>query len=164
MCPIHNSTQMPPLRSTIPERFWSKTNKTDGCWNWTASVDRKHGYGWFSVNRRMMKAQRVVWILTHGNIPSELHVLHRCDNRRCANPAHLFLGTNGDNIADRMSKGRKSGARGERNGKAKLQGVEVMEIRSRLESSEQQSVIATAYGVSQQCISSIAVGVNWNAL
>jgi hypothetical protein len=112
----------------------------------------------------MFKAHRIAWILSHGNISDGLHVLHRCDNRKCVNPSHLFLGTNWDNIVDRMNKGRLSGVKGERNGKAKLRAVEVLEIRHRLASGQHQSVIASAYRVSQQCISTIATGVHWDAI
>lgn len=90
---------------TLEDRFWSKVNKTPFCWEWTASLS--HGYGQFMMpNRKLNRAHRVAWILVFGSIPLGLHVLHKCDNRKCVNPNHLFLGTNQDNIIDRVSKNR----------------------------------------------------------
>jgi hypothetical protein len=149
---------------TIAERFWAKVQQAESCWWWTASVDAKSGYGWFSIRRKMFKAHRIAWQLARGPIPAGLHVLHHCDNRKCVNPAHLFLGTNADNIADRMNKGRKSGCAGERNGRAKLTRDEVALIRSQLASGKSQDCLAGRFGVSQSCISQIALGHNWNAV
>lgn len=90
---------------TLPERFWSKVEKAEGCWLWTAYRD-DDGYGSIRVGRKAELAHRVAWWLTNGPIPPGLHVLHRCDRPECVNPDHLFLGTQLDNVVDMYRKGR----------------------------------------------------------
>lgn len=77
----------------------------DDCWNWTASLGTT-GYGQFHWNGRPAKSHRVAWELANGPIPDDLCVLHSCDNRRCVNVRHLWLGTKKDNTHDMLSKGR----------------------------------------------------------
>lgn len=77
-------------------------DNTTGCWNWVGAVANKKGYGSFFGDR----AHRVSYRTFKGEIPSDKHVLHRCDNPSCVNPEHLFLGTNKENIDDKMLKGR----------------------------------------------------------
>ncbi len=102
------------MRRSIAERFWAKVDRREGddCWPWKASRSPK-GYGWFhappeGVRRDMVQAHRVAWELACGPIPPGLWVLHRCDNPSCVRADHLFLGTNADNVADKMAKGRHS--------------------------------------------------------
>lgn len=77
----------------------------DGCWVWTGAKT-KFGYGWFYMNNLNFKAHRVSWTNWIGFIPNHLQVLHKCDNPSCVRPDHLFLGSQKDNMADMVIKGR----------------------------------------------------------
>lgn len=152
-------TQMGRKRKPIEERFWSRVDRTGECWNWTGS-GKGVGAGYGQISRGGDKGQSVLvhrlsWELHNGEIPNGLHVLHRCDNPRCVRPDHLFLGTNADNMADKVSKRRHRTPNGEGNGSAKLTTEAVFQIRSQYESGLSQSNIAAAFGVSQTLVSAI---------
>jgi len=98
---------------TDSERFFSYVSKdtnitsshvTTPCWSWTGYLDDK-GRARFALHRNNVIASRYMWKLTFNEEPL-LHVLHKCDNGKCVNPEHLFLGTNKDNVDDKMAKGR----------------------------------------------------------
>lgn len=118
---------IPPLK----ERFWSKVDiRSDSeCWPWNAAVRRKdEGYGAFWMNGRHHPSNRIAWTLTNGEIADGLVVCHKCDNPRCCNPSHLFLGTNAENDADRVSKGRQ--CRGSKQKNSVLNEVLVLVLRA----------------------------------
>lgn len=101
-------------KAPIALRFWDRVEVAGlgDCWNWTGSVGIHNGYGYVTVARQSLLAHRVAWSLHHG-YDSEECVLHRCDNRLCCNPAHLFEGSYADNHDDMTLKGRRrNGATG----------------------------------------------------
>lgn len=154
-------------------RFWAKVVKGAGknsCWLWLGCKLSK-GYGQLTVNGNKHLAHRFSWELFFGPIPAELFVLHHCDVPACVNPAHLWLGTNADNMRDRNAKGRqasgkRSGAythpervlRGERHPRAKLTKAQVVAIRR---ATGLHREIATRFGISRTQVCQIRRHLYW---
>jgi hypothetical protein len=144
------------------DRFWSKVNKTDGCWIWTARLDRD-GYGRFHPTATtLVLCHRLSWKLNNGPIPIGMCVLHHCDNPACVNPAHLFLGTQADNIDDKVKKGRQS--RGENHGRAKITEAQVIEARERHNQGDTFASLSREMGISYHTIWSVVTGRRWKYL
>jgi hypothetical protein len=146
------------------DHFWAKVDRRghDECWPWLASRD-SHNYGHISRpgNRNnLILAHRAAWELTHGQIPSELQVLHRCDNRPCCNPHHLFLGTNADNVADKVAKGR--GVKGSLHPKSKLSENDVQMIRATYaDGAVTHRALARFFGVNSSTITNVLARKHW---
>ena len=140
-------------------RFWSQVakGKPDQCWEWQG-FRTPEGYGMYS--RRGV--HRIAYELANGKIPDGLWVLHRCDNPACCNPAHLFLGTCQDNVADMMRKGRNVPPIGSRSGTAKLNEESVRMIRlTYAKGGGSQRELARQYGVSQRTVCQIIRREHW---
>ncbi len=138
--------------------FWLKIDKDvpNGCWHWTGTrkKDGPHGqgYGQVSYRKKLHVTHRIAWDLKHGKIKKGLFVLHKCDNRICCNPDHLFLGTKKDNTHDMMDKGRQC---------AKLTPDVVAVIRHACKYEIKQKEVAAYFGVSRGLIGHIIQGRNW---
>lgn len=147
-------------RQTIPHEWL--TRPEDGpldtpCWLFLGVLVR--GYGRVRVGTGVIGAHRFMWERANGSIPDGLCVLHRCDVPACVNPDHLWLGTNADNMADCVAKGRQ--ARGERHGRSKLTEADVRAIRAAVARGEFHGRIAARFGVGNQLVSRIATGRSW---
>lgn len=179
-----------PKPRPLAERFWEKVDKNGPiplhvpdlgpCWVWTRGS--RGGYGAFTIDSKIRRqpAHRVAWQITIGPVPDGLFVCHRCDNRPCVRPSHLFLGTTQDNNADMVAKkrngwrakyGDKNGAklhperivRGDTHPSSKLTAEAVREIR-RLYSDGgvSQGVLAHRFGVTQSAIGRAIQRKTWH--
>ena len=147
----------------LEDRFWEKVvlKGPDECWEWTGAT-WADGAGQFYVNGKetVEKAYRASFIINFGPIPDGMLVCHHCDNRRCVNPRHLFLGTQKDNMSDAAVKGRISS--GERHYNSKLSFAFVSEIRILYEKGGfTHKSLAKKYGVASATISDLLRGATW---
>lgn len=153
---------MSPKPKPVSDRFWSKVKKNNDpklCWEWQAGLIV--GYGAFWLRGKTCKAHRVAWELTNGGIPDGLCVLHECDNPKCVNPNHLFLGTVLINNIDKAQKDRS--LFGERNPRAKLSPQDVDDIRRQYaRGGLSQAAIAMQYGIDNTQVSRIVRRKQWN--
>ncbi len=152
------------LEDSDKKRFWDKvkTQGNDQCWPWTASTDLS-GYGRFGFREILLSAHRVAWEITYGDIPFKKHVLHHCDNPRCCNPEHLFIGTHQDNMADRDKKGRGKTCvlKGEKNPNSRFKEVDIIEMRGMVKQGYKQGDVAKKFNTAQSVISNIINYKNW---
>lgn len=148
------------------ERWWEKVSvgEPDACWPWLGACDPVWGYGFFRLDKKgMSRASRAGWELLNGRqLREDELVCHRCDNPPCCNPSHWFIGTHGENQADKADKGRARCAPryGESSPSAKLTSEQVRLIRQRYaEGGVLQRELAAEYGVGQTQVSRIIRGV-----
>jgi DNA-binding CsgD family transcriptional regulator len=147
------------LRSRFNAK-WSR-NRDSGCWEWTASLAGV-GYGQLKLplTRKQIYAHRLSYLMHLGEIPEGQYVLHRCDNPKCVNPEHLWLGTQKDNLQDMKRKDRH--LRGERNSSAVLTPSEVRSIRLLCSAGDlSQQRIAKMFGIQQMQVSRIHRRERW---
>lgn len=135
---------------SLSERFYRKVALIPfhSCWEWTGRKNHE-GYGSIYDGSSRALAHRVSWKLHHGPIPPGMCVLHACDNPSCVNPAHLFLGTQSDNVADMMAKDRLA---------RKVSMQDAIDIRTRHSAGEDPSAIATRFGISGRYVRNIVRG------
>lgn len=150
------------------EKWYSK--QPNGCWAWLGSVlknkktSQKEWHGqWRNSSGEHELSNRAAWRLYVGVIPTGAFVLHRCDNPKCVNPEHLFLGSQTDNMNDMWDKGRSRPgvSHGSNHGMSKLTESQVKEIR---ESKEAGTAIAKRFGMSTTTIYDIRNRKIWKHL
>lgn len=154
------------------DRFWSKVAKGDPreCWLWIAGRF-SFGYGAFWLRRKLVKSHRVAWSIANRRaVPDGLFVCHSCDVPACCNPAHLWIGTNQDNTADKVAKNRQATgdlvpaetrARGERQHLARLTEDAVRMIRAECFRGRSGASVARELGVDQSTVRRVVRGETW---
>ena len=157
-------------RRQTEESFWEKVNrgKRNECWDWSGGCNST-GYGTVSWNKKVYVAHRVAAWLSNQvptleapkNKQSPYFVLHKCDNRKCCNPKHFFIGNYADNQKDAYRKERKSQPKGEKHSNAKLTTAQVVVIRVLYKKGYKQVYLAKRFGVSQRTISLIIRGKSY---
>lgn len=158
-------------RIPLTQRFESyvvRADDPDACWSWTGSRHR-HGYGTIGEggrNGRDFLAHRLSYEIHVGPIPPGMVICHRCDNPICTNPAHLFVGTQADNVRDMDAKGRRvaAGQIGTAHHQAKLSDAQVIEIRRRADAGECKAHLAVEFGVTKTTTTRIANRRTWKHL
>jgi hypothetical protein len=141
-------------------RFWSKVDVRgpDECWPWKRG--KSVGYGSFRFEGRAHLSHRFAYELIHGQIQDGMYACHHCDNRECCNPAHLFLGTHAENMADAAGKRRMNC--GQSHGMAKLADRDALVIKALvLWSGFSRVEVAAEYGVTKETVRNIVTGRNW---
>lgn len=146
-----------PRHFILKERFWNQVDKSGGCWIWTGSKF-SNGYGEIRLPKgNVTGAHRISWILAHGEIPKGMYVCHKCDNKLCVRPDHLFLGSPQDNATDMVRKGRSATGirnshhsiygrnRGSKNGRSKINENQAIEIRNRYSQGEKVKTLASEF-------------------
>lgn len=157
------STRMQPVID--PAKFWRSVDTTGDCWLWTRSLST-HGYGQQWHNGKLLRSHRIAWLLTHGPIPHGQCVCHTCDNPKCCNPRHLFLGTQRENLRDMVAKGRNhvppAGSWiGTRNVRAKLTPDAVRAIRADYAAGASLRKLSERFGVAHTAIASVLKRRTW---
>lgn len=157
-----NRVSMEIKRKSVQDRFMDKVmpEPNTGCWIWTASLNYK-GYGQFGIGGKYksVTSHRVSYEMFKGIIHKDMHVLHHCDNPWCVNPDHLWLGTNNDNIQDKIEKQRTS--KGENHARAKITTTDVLIIREARTHGFTYSAIAGYYNLGLTTVRSIVSKINW---
>lgn len=145
-------------------RFWNKVaiSSPDKCWEWTASK-YYNGYGQFFDGKNKICAHRFAYKDRVGTIPEGLVICHKCDNRGCVNPEHLFVGTQGDNIADMYAKNRNNNGdtKGSLNGRAVVSEKQVLEMREAYRKGISMAEIARSFGTSETQTARIVKKQSW---
>ncbi len=175
--------EIPEISSEELFRFLARINKRGPlvrkglgkCFSWKTDGPTDI-YGSVYLSGEEYPAHRVAWTIENGPIPRRLRVLHKCDNKNCVNPAHLFLGTQGDNMRDRSSKGRGNHprgdqhparlnpsrlARGEAHGQSKLVASDVISMRAKWASGESLESIGRSFRVSGVTAKRAILGITW---
>lgn len=157
-------------KTSVAERFAQKfiPEPNSGCWLWIDAPDG-YGYGRLQVGGKARKAHRVSYELHCGPVENHMLVCHRCDNRACVNPDHLFLGSHDENVADMVGKGRaphvKNPSPGERNGRACLTEAQAIEIIAlHAAGNYRLTEIAARFGVKRDVVAKITEGRTWRHL
>jgi len=157
-------------RKLLPEEWVEnifsslKAESVLGCWEWTKGLT-SDGYGAVAYKGTGTKAHRALYRYLFGDIPPEIGVLHRCDNRKCCNPFHWFTGTQAKNIEDCVNKGRQPRAAGERNQGCILTADAVMKMRAvRRDTGRTYEDIAKEFGVAGVTAAQAINGYSWTHL
>lgn len=157
---------------TEAERFWRKVDRSEGedmCWTWMGGLFVA-GYGMFYPENKdypikkysiPIPAHRYAFIAANGSIPDGRFVLHRCDNRRCVNPAHLFLGTHDENMADMAQKGRSHRPESRVRFAEKMCAASVKTLRERHQNGVSQRQLAKAFNISRSYVFDIVHRRKW---
>ena len=146
--------RLKPLR----ERFFGKVDISGDCWQWLG-YRAPSGYGLFWTGKRDERAHRVSWQFHNGPIPDGLHVLHHCDNPPCVNPGHLWLGTDADNVRDKVKKNRH--CYGSLHYKAKIDESDVLVIRELRSASTSVKALSWFFEISEQTIYQVSQRRTW---
>lgn len=151
------------LQSNSEETFWSKVLKSDNdkCWEWQGKI-KPNGYGMFAYKKKYWYVHRLAYILSIGEIPQNKQINHRCDNRKCCNPHHLYAGTHKENTQDMIQRNRINPPIGERNAFHKLTSSDVLYIREEAQTrNTTRRQLAKQFQVSLTTIQAIVKRRKW---